>query len=66
METVHRTPLDQAISESGETAAAIGHRAKVSESRISRYRNGLIPPKKARRDIARALKMKPEELWPTA
>lgn len=59
-----RSRLDAVMIERGIQNLDLTLRARISESRISRYRHGLLPPLEARRAIAKALGLPMAELWP--
>jgi transcriptional regulator with XRE-family HTH domain len=42
----------------------LAHKLKCGETQVSKWVNGLRPGERRQKDIAQALKVKPEQLWP--
>jgi transcriptional regulator with XRE-family HTH domain len=63
--------LSEAIVRSGHTGTSLARTLKISETQVSRWRNGLVPSRKSQERIVRALNRKleqpitEEDLWPT-
>jgi transcriptional regulator with XRE-family HTH domain len=60
-----QTSLTQALRDAGLSQLELARRVGTSESHVSRWVNGIHTPNRFyKREIARALRRKPEELWP--